>query len=129
MMYKKSLQTCLSALLLGSFFSLPAMSADDPPAITKKDLMTSSNNLKQIVLAFHNYYSTYNILPSDVLDTDGKPLLSWRVAILPFVEEQALWMQFKMDEPWDSPNNKKLIEKMPKLYAPIRVKARAGETS
>ena len=37
-------------------------------------------------------------------------------------------MQFKMDEPWDSPANKKLIEKMPKVYAPLRVQAKAGET-
>jgi hypothetical protein len=128
MMYKKTLPAFFSALLLGTLFAMPATSADDTPAITRKDLQVSTNNLKQIVLAFHNHNDAYNKLPSDILDKDGKPLLSWRVAILPFVEEQQLWQQFKMDEPWDSPNNKKLIEKMPKLYAPVRVKAKAGET-
>jgi hypothetical protein len=127
-MYKKSLPAILAALLLGSLFALPAASADDPPAITRRDFLVSTNNLKQIVLAFHNHNDAYTKLPSDILDKDGKPLLSWRVAILPFVEEAKLYEQFKMDEPWDSPNNKKLIEKMPKLYAPVRVKAKAGET-
>jgi hypothetical protein len=50
------------------------------------------------------------------------------VALLPYIEQEALYKQFKLDEPWDSANNKKLIEKMPKTYAPVRVKAKAGET-
>jgi prepilin-type processing-associated H-X9-DG protein len=62
------------------------------------------------------------------MSKDGTPLLSWRVAILPYIEERALYNQFKLDEPWDSANNKKLIEKMPKLYEPVRVKAKPGET-
>jgi hypothetical protein len=127
-MYKKAFPVILASLLLGGLFALPLRSADDPPPITKKDLITSKNNLKQIVLASYNHNDTNGNLPTDILDKDGKPLLSWRVAILPFVEETPLWMQFKMDEPWDSPNNKKLIEKMPKIYAPVRVKAKAGET-
>ena len=48
--------------------------------------------------------------------------------ILPYIEEANLYRQFKLDEPWDSENNKKLIAKMPKVYAPIRVKAKEGET-
>jgi hypothetical protein len=78
----------------------------------------AQNNLKQIGLAMHNYNSTYDGFPAAAIcDKKGKPLLSWRVAILPFVEENNLYMQFKLDEPWDSENNKKLIDKMPKLYA------------
>jgi RNA polymerase sigma factor (sigma-70 family) len=73
-------------------------------------------NLRQILLAFHNFHDVYNHFPADITDKDGKPLLSWRVAILPFMEQQALYQQFKLDEPWDGPNNKKLIEKMPDLY-------------
>jgi hypothetical protein len=127
-MYMRAFQTVLFALVIGSLFALPAIGADDPPIITKKDLKTSENNLKQIGLAFHNYHDTYGNLPIDIVDKDGKPLLSWRVAILPFIEQQALYNQFKLDEPWDSANNKKLIEVLPKLYAPVRVKAKAGET-
>jgi hypothetical protein len=117
-----------STLLIGSLFLLPALGADDPLPITKKDLNTSKDNLKQIGLAFLNYESAYAYYPGDILDKDGKPLLSWRVAILPFLEEDKLYKEFKLDEPWDSDNNKKLIEKIPKFYAPVRVKAKAGET-
>ena len=77
-----------------------------------------SNNLKQIGLAMHNYHSAFNSFPpAGIAGKDGKPLLSWRVAILPFIEQQALYNQFKLDEPWDSPNNMKLLQSMPKTYA------------
>src|SRR5262249_33685587 len=57
--------------------------------------------------------------PPAICSKDGKPLLSWRVAILPFIEQKALYDQFKLDEPWDSPPNLKLLDKMPKIYAPV----------
>jgi prepilin-type processing-associated H-X9-DG protein len=77
----------------------------------------SSNNLKQMAIAMHNYHSTYNAFPpAAITGKDDKPLLSWRVAILPFVEQDALYNEFKLDEPWDSANNKKLLEKMPRVY-------------
>ncbi len=76
------------------------------------------NNLKQIGLAMHNYHDTFNHFPAAAIrDKDGKPLLSWRVAILPFIEQNALYNEFKLDEPWDSPHNKALIDRMPKTYA------------
>ena len=54
-----------------------------------------------------------------IRDKEGKPLLSWRVAILPLLGEEALYKQFKLDEPWDSPRNKPLVEKMPAVFAPF----------
>ncbi|TWU08038.1 DUF1559 domain-containing protein [Stieleria varia] len=79
--------------------------------------MTASNNLKQIGLAMHNYHATYNHLPDAAIrDENGKPLLSWRVAILPFIEQNALYEEFHLDEPWDSPHNIQLIDKMPQVY-------------
>jgi prepilin-type processing-associated H-X9-DG protein len=75
------------------------------------------NNLKQIGLAFHNYESVNGVFPGNIVDKDGKPLLSWRVAILPYLEQAELYEKFKLDEPWDSPNNKPLLSQMPKLYA------------
>jgi hypothetical protein len=102
--------------------------AESPPPVTKEHLTTSANNLRQIGLAFDNYHDALEHVPRDITDKDGRPLLSWRVAILPYLEEERLYKQFKLDESWDSPNNKKLIEKMPKVYAPVRVKAKAGET-
>lgn len=65
-----------------------------------------SNNLKQIVLALHNYHDTYGSFPpAYVADESGRPLYSWRVLILPFLEQKPLYDQFRLDEPWDSPNN------------------------
>src|SRR5205823_763689 len=46
----------------------------------------------------------------------GKPLLSWRVLLLPYIEQDNLYKQFKLDEPWDGPTNKKLLARMPNVY-------------
>ncbi|HET6575825.1 MAG TPA: sigma-70 family RNA polymerase sigma factor, partial [Fimbriiglobus sp.] len=76
----------------------------------------SLNNLKQIMLAIHNYHDAYGYFPSDIRDKTGKPLLSWRVAILPYIEQDNLYRQFKLDEPWDSEHNLKLLAQMPNFY-------------
>jgi len=52
----------------------------------------------------------------EVRSRDGKPLLSWRVAILPYLEQQELYGQFHHDEPWDSANNKPLSQTMIKTF-------------
>lgn len=78
----------------------------------------SANNLKQLGLAMHNYHDAIGRFPAAAIcDRKGKPLLSWRVAILPYVEQDALYREFKLDEPWDSEHNKKLLDKYPKVYA------------
>ena len=75
------------------------------------------NNLKQIGLAMHNYHSANNCFPPQAItDEDGKPLLSWRVLLLPYLEQAPLYSQFHLNEPWDSPNNKPLLAMMPALF-------------
>jgi RNA polymerase sigma factor (sigma-70 family) len=87
------------------------------------------NTLKQLALAMHNYHDAHGHLPpAAIYSKDGKPLLSWRVALLPFLGENELAREFKMDEPWDSPHNKKLLAKMPQLFAPVAGKAKANAT-
>jgi prepilin-type processing-associated H-X9-DG protein len=91
--------------------------------------MQSSNNLKQIGLAIHNYESAYKRLPKRASkDEDGKPLLSWRVELLPFLEEVALYNEFHRDEPWDSEHNIKLLEKMPAVFRHPNSQAEQGMT-
>jgi Protein of unknown function (DUF1559) len=76
------------------------------------------NNLKMLALAMHNYHSEHNTFPPAFSrDKQGKPLLSWRVAVLPYLDAKPLYDQFHLDEPWDSPHNKALISKMPRSYA------------
>jgi hypothetical protein len=131
----------------------PAPQAEEKGEATANQRRQSVNNLKQIGLALHNYNASYKRLPAaahldglararfenpqltaeQLARSQGKyrgtalPLLSWRVAILPYVEEDdldKLYKQFKLDEPWDSEHNRKLIAKMPKVYAPVRGKTK-----
>ena len=82
------------------------------------------NNIKQIMLAMLNFESANNAFPRDITGKNGKPLLSWRVAILPYVEQGRLFDKFKLDEPWDSPHNKELLKYMPPVYqCPSRANA------
>lgn len=81
------------------------------------DRMQSSNHLKDIGLAMHNYYDTYDEFPpAYTVDKDGQPLLSWRVLLLPFMEEEELYEKFQLDEPWSSEANRELISQMPEVY-------------
>lgn len=78
------------------------------------------NQFKEMALAMHNYESSKKHFPAAVIrNQEGKPLLSWRVAILPYLgpAEGILYKEFHLDEPWDSPHNRALIEKMPTVYA------------
>ncbi len=78
-----------------------------------------TNDLKQLALAMQDYSDAFGkMLPPAVYDKDGKPLLSWRVLVLPFIAQGNLYTQFRLDEPWDSDHNKKLLEKMPTTFAP-----------
>lgn len=80
-------------------------------------------NLRMIALAFHNYHDVYGKLPRADGDGEGRKTgLSWRVHILPFIEEAPLYQQFHLDEAWDSPHNKALVEKMPAFFRTPGVK-------
>lgn len=76
-----------------------------------------TNNLKQVGLALLNYESAYGRFPPPVVcDKRGNPLYSWRVLILPYMEEDALYRKFHLDEPWDSPHNRALLDAGPIAY-------------
>jgi hypothetical protein len=95
--------------------------------------LQSQNNLKQIGLAIHIYHDTNGVMPQDIVDKNGKPILSWRVAILPYIEQDNLYKQFKLDEPWDSENNKVPSQAMIKVFlspeAKLPAKPEFGLTS
>jgi len=89
------------------------------PAAKHQDVgrQPSTNNMKQIGLAMHEYHQAKGTFPPAYLaGKGGKPLLSWRVLILPLLEQDELYKQFHLDEPWDSEHNKTLIARMPAVY-------------
>ncbi len=102
------------------------------PALLKAraeaEARTKMNGLKQIGLAFHNYHDVNSKFPGAGRSADGKAGLSWRVHLLPYLDQGALYNQFKLDEAWDSDHNKTLIEKMPALFHVDGV-TEAGKTS
>jgi HEAT repeat protein len=115
----------------------------DPTAKTSPDLQArerSRKNLSELALAFHNHCDVHQRFPPAALAAPWsatnlpppfdprkgppipKTLLSWRVLILPYLGEERLFHEFKLNEPWDSPHNKKLLARMPAVYAPVRGK-------
>jgi hypothetical protein len=81
-------------------------------------LSSSRFGMRQIGWALQTYAGDHReLFPGDVMSDTGKPLLSWRVAILPYIEKTELYEEFKLNEPWDSPHNKRLLAEMPTIYA------------
>lgn len=80
----------------------------------------TQNNLKRFCLAMHNYFSAYKAWPTyrELKTQEKKSGLSWRVHILPFMNEAELYKEFKLDESWDSPHNIRLLDRMPKAFKP-----------
>ncbi len=77
----------------------------------------STNNVKMILLAIHNYHDTYNALPPAVVtDENGAPLYSGRVLLLPFLEQAALFNQWDQSKPWNSPENAPLSQVAIKVF-------------
>ena len=73
---------------------------------------------KHLALACHVYHDTNKSFPpAAICDQDGKPLLSWRVAVLQYMEDYPVYKEFHLDEPWDSEHNRKLIARMPDVFA------------
>jgi hypothetical protein len=88
-------------------------------------------DLHRLTLGMANYAdANKGRLPAVAnFDKEGKPLLSWRVHVLPFVGANDLYRQFHLDEPWDSPHNRELIARMPDVYqGPNRELNREGKT-
>lgn len=102
------------------------------------DAEQSRQNLSTIGVALYNHNDTLGTLPQNTYDdaqtarmkgkanASGRPLLSWRVHLLPYLNEDNLWRQFKLDEPWDSPNNIALLDRMPAVYGTPEANKRAG---
>jgi hypothetical protein len=102
-----------------------ALEGEDHPEARAKTI----DNLKILGIALLGFAARNNgRFPPAAIRRDGKPLLSWRVAILPFLDiyrDARLYRQFRLEEPWDNPHNKALLKEMPPEYAPIVRKGQA----
>lgn len=91
----------------------------------------AQNNLKQLALAMHDYEGTYAVLPSDLAPIGEKGAVwSWRVQILPFLEQQNLYSQLDLTKAWDDPANLKTLQamEMPKVFEIPGRPAQKGHT-
>ncbi len=113
---------------------IPHHPKPDPKVVANlKEVATvapSTHNLRRIAIAMHEYSDKHGILPPAAYwNKAGQACLSWRVLILPQLGYEALYKQFKFDEPWDSEHNKRLLTKMPTVYAtPGLTKSGSSET-
>ena len=99
----------LNVAMVGAGLALPAVQNVRSAAAR----MRGSNNLKQIGLGIHGYASANGKFPAPAIyDKNGKALLSWRVSILPYIEQDNMYNSFKLDEPWDSEHNMKVGSKV-----------------
>lgn len=103
----------------------PVPAAAPNPDADKEETV---RRLKQIGLAFHNFESATLSFPAGVVGPNGNLGLSWRVALLPYLEQGALYKEFKLNEPWDGEHNKKLVAKMPRAFAHPARPAGEGKT-
>jgi hypothetical protein len=79
--------------------------------------MSCTDKIRQIVIAIHVYHDVHDAFPPlYTVDKDGKPLHSWRVLLLPFLEQTALYDAIRHDEPWDSEHNKQFHDMILDVY-------------
>src|SRR5579863_7317837 len=99
------------------------------PAIIKQRraaaLAESKQHLKQLGVALHQYHDAYGCFPpAYVMGNDGKPWHSWRVLLLPFLDQKPLYDRYRFDEPWNGTHNRDLHLLRPRVYGSRRANSR-----
>ena len=102
-------------LLSGLLYWLFLLTSPEPNR--RRGPTPCKKNLHQIAIALHNYHDTYHCFPpAYVADASGRPMHSWRVLILPFLDKDELYTQYRFDEPWDGPNNRRLTDQTKSVF-------------
>lgn len=114
---QRLIEWAVSVVIIGLLIVLLLPAVSNPVGAARR--MQCVHNLKQIGIALHNYHDTYDCLPpAHTVDENGRRLHSWRVLVLPFLEDgQEIYDRIKLDEPWNSEHNKTLFESMPPHFA------------
>jgi prepilin-type N-terminal cleavage/methylation domain-containing protein len=88
------------------------------------------NNLKQILLALHNYHDQYQAFPPAwTVDASGRRLHSWRTLILPFADQVPLYERIDLSKPWDDPVNAEAVKQTPSIYQCPSANLDPGQTA
>lgn len=111
----------ISAMLLGMALS---RFWPERPLMKPSAAPSPNRNFELVGLALANYRLLHRSIPNDSFDPFGKPLLSWRVHLLPLLGYEDLFREFKLDEPWDSPTNRALLDRMPNVFRGTNLKDR-----
>jgi hypothetical protein len=97
-----------------------------------RDTLRAQGHFNQLAIALHNYHDAINTFPGDVMFFGGNntPAMSWRVQILPYIEQDNLYKQLDVMKPWDDPKNLKILQamEMPKIFEHPGRKAPKGHT-
>ena len=109
---------------------MPALRSGVINSVRETQRQKCSDRLTRIGLAMHKYHEIHGHFPAPAVMRDGgSPLLSWRVAILPYLGYQSLYERFHLDEPWDSAHNRVLLAEMPSEFAcPAGPRRTTGQT-
>ena len=95
----------------------------------RTSILSAKAKLQRIGKAVHMFEREHGRLVAQFSqDQEGNRLLSWRVHLLPYLGHQELFDQFHLSEPWNSPHNKNLIEKMPAIYKHPSIELKSGHT-
>jgi uncharacterized protein (TIGR03067 family) len=101
-----------------SVLTLRRIGADPKQDALDQNKAKCARNLSTLAEIMYMHVQEKRTYPAAAIYSKaGKPLLSWRVALLQRMDQGDLLKEFKTDEPWDSAHNKQLIKKMPKIYA------------
>jgi hypothetical protein len=105
----------LSAISAAAQDSTPKSQYLRLPASERREVVKKLITLVKGLLLYEDRYGHFP--PAVIRSETGEPLYSWRVAILPFIDEERIHDEFRLSEPWNSEHNKKFISKMPDVYA------------
>jgi len=130
---RKPLMTWLELLvvltIVGMLIALllPAQHSSCP---SRSPQWQCASRMKQLCLALHTYHDAHQSLPpAYTVDAEGKPLHSWRVLVLPYLEADDLYRQIRLDEPWDSEYNRQFHDQMPGVFACPAASLKKDETT
>ncbi|HQU46281.1 MAG TPA: DUF1559 domain-containing protein, partial [Pirellulales bacterium] len=112
---EKRVRASIAALITTAMFAFVPLLLEQPRTPSRRS--QCNNSLKQVALGLLIYADVYGSLPpAYIADKNGRPLHSWRILILPYLECRDLYARYDFNEPWDGPHNRLLADFMPYCY-------------